>query len=480
MNDSSSPAPKNDAHTQTSVRQRDGAQAPTRAPHAWPPRLLAQPANRAGTSILITGRAVWTALLVISVLAIGYLLVHDALGALITIFIAIIVAEAMRPIVNALGRFRIPRPLGILLIYLGVFAAFGLLGWLIVPPVVNQAVTLANNAPDYVQQAQQLLSAVQHMLSGNPSLSAALQSLEGKLGDTVSGFVVTLINIPFNIIDFIASLLLILTTAFFWLTSSRRIKEFVLSLLPSYQQSLASEIITELSEKLGGYARGVIVNMTVIGVLTGVVMSLLGIQFALLLGILAGLFELLPFVGPWISGGVAVLVALATGGPSGPIHAVEVIIAFEIIQLLEGNALAPLVMSRAARLDPLVVIVSVIIGGAALGIAGAALAVPLAVVLQVLVTRMGAPLARRALGREAEDRAEEAATENATGENAAQRPLELAPGETVIQVGAISTAAVAPPLAPPTSPTSGSSPTRSPAPAAPVDHAQENVPQAPV
>ena len=91
------------------------------------------------------------------------------------------------------------------------------------------------------------------------------------------------------------------------------------------------------------------------------------------------------------------LVALATGGP---IRVIEVIVVFEIIQLVEGNTLVPLVMSRAAKLNPLVVIVAVITGASALGVGGAALAVPVAVVVQSLVMRLLVPLAQRASGTE--------------------------------------------------------------------------------
>ena len=113
-----------------------------------------------------------------------------------------------------------------------------------------------------------------------------------------------------------------------------------------------------------------------------------------LLGILAGLTEIIPFLGPWISGGVAVLVALAVGGP---IKALEVFILFEVIQLLEGNTVVPLVMSRTVRINPLAVIVAVLIGGSLLGVPGAVLGVPIAGAIQVVIQAVLAPLARRAV-----------------------------------------------------------------------------------
>ena len=113
--------------------------------------------------------------------------------------------------------------------------------------------------------------------------------------------------------------------------------------------------------------------MVIIGTLTGLGLALLGVPYALLLGLLAALTELLPYLGPWISGSVSVVFSLIA---VGPLKAVEVVILFILIQEIEGNVVEPLVMSRAVRIDPLLVIVAVLIGLDLLGIIGAILAVP--------------------------------------------------------------------------------------------------------
>jgi hypothetical protein len=115
-----------------------------------------------------------------------------------------------------------------------------------------------------------------------------------------------------------------------------------------------------------------------------------------LLGVIAGLTEVLPIVGPWISGSVAVLVALAT---HGLLKGVEVVALFVVIQTIEGNTLVPYVMYRTTALNPLTVLLAVLAGGTLLGLVGAVLAVPVAVVLEVLVLRVLAPTARHASQR---------------------------------------------------------------------------------
>lgn len=132
--------------------------------------------------------------------------------------------------------------------------------------------------------------------------------------------------------------------------------------------------------------------MVIIGTLTGLGLALLGVPYALLLGLLAALTELLPYLGPWISGSVSVVFSLIA---VGPLKAVEVVILFILIQEIEGNVVEPLVMSRAVRIDPLLVIVAVLIGLDLLGIIGAILAVPIAAGIQVIFVEVVAPAIRR-------------------------------------------------------------------------------------
>jgi predicted PurR-regulated permease PerM len=150
-----------------------------------------------------------------------------------------------------------------------------------------------------------------------------------------------------------------------------------------------------MGRSLGGYVRGVLIAMVLIGVFTGLGLGVLGVPYALLLGVLAGLTEAIPYIGPWLSGAVAVIVSLVT---VDPLKAVEVLVLFLLVQQLEGNLVQPLVMSRSVHLDPLLVLVAILIGSELLGLMGAVLAVPFAALLQSLVTHAIAPAIRAAMG----------------------------------------------------------------------------------
>jgi predicted PurR-regulated permease PerM len=149
-----------------------------------------------------------------------------------------------------------------------------------------------------------------------------------------------------------------------------------------------------MSRSLGGWVLGTLIAMLLIGSLTALGLLIVDVPYALLIGILAGLTELIPYLGPWISGTVAVIATIATTGD--PVKVLWVIVVFLIIQEVEGNVIEPLVMNRAVKLDPWLVLVAVLVGGELLGIIGIILSVPVAALIQVVTQKVVAPAVRLA------------------------------------------------------------------------------------
>jgi predicted PurR-regulated permease PerM len=336
--------------------------------------------------------------LVVAVL-IALVLINHALGPIILLLLAIIIGEAIRPLVDFLTRYHIPAPLAVLAIYLVIVVISGALFWLLVNPLITQLGSLAQHLPQYQEQVQRQLTDLQQRLNAQGNLGQAVYSLATALATAVQQSAPALLAVPFNflkgIFGILINLVIILTMTLFWLLSSRKLKRFVVGLLPTRSQAHASSVIGEVALAFGGYVRGTLISMLVIGTITAIGLALLGVPYALLLGVLAGLCELLPYLGPWIAGPVSVVLALIA---VGPLKAVEVAILFVLIQELEGNVVEPLVMSRSVHIDPLLVIVAVLIGINLLGIIGAILAVPIAAGVQVIVVRVLAPAIRRKSG----------------------------------------------------------------------------------
>src|SRR5690348_8387169 len=357
------------------------------------------PMRAPGLSVTITPRTIWLAAAVVTLLFCASVLLTRAVGVLFLFFAAVIIAEGIRPLVARLHRAGVPRALAVGLVYLAFFLLLGLLAWLLIQPLLAQATAFISALPAYITQAQDLIGRIQRFVGANPQLAQGVQLLEQQIGSFLQQWVPFILRLPLTLGDLVFTVVVVLAMAFFWLTAIDGLRPFLLGLLPARAAPNAEAVLDEISVKLGGYLRGVVTNMLVIGVLTGLGLWILGVPYPALLGILAGLTEVIPFLGPWISGSVAILVALFA---VGPLKAVEVAALFFIIQNVEGNTLVPLVMHRSVDLNPLVVIVGVLLGGAIFGLAGSILSVPLAAVIQVLIVRALAPAIRRAFGRESE------------------------------------------------------------------------------
>jgi predicted PurR-regulated permease PerM len=318
-----------------------------------------------------------------------------ALGAVLLVFFAIILAEAIRPLVAPLERLRVPRPLAALAIYLALVLIAIAIGWLLFNPIMSQANDLANQAPTYLEQAQAWFEDMQRALLANDALSQALNSLGSEAVASLQSLAPALLQFPLTLVSgvfgILLSIVLIVTMSVFWLMSADKLRAFALDLIPERARPGGALLFSDLGRTLGGWVRGTLVAMLLIGVFTALGLALLGVPYALLLGLLAGLLELIPYLGPWISGAVAVLVALVA---VDPIKALEVVGLFFIVQLAEGNLIQPLVMSWAVRIDPLLVLVAVTLGAQVLGVVGALLAVPIAGLAQVITLRVVAPAIR--------------------------------------------------------------------------------------
>jgi len=357
----------------------------------------APPPGRSVVSIAINQRTLWLgAALVVTILAL-ILVISQALGPLILLLLAIIIGEAIRPLVARLERYHIPPAIAILLIFLIVLVAAGLLLFFLLSPLVSQITSLVHHLPSYQKQLKSQVDQLQTRLQAQGALGQAIQNAATALASAVQHSAPALLAVPLNflsgIFGILISLVVVLTMTIFWLLSSAKLKVFVVGLFPPAAQDHTASVLHQIGRTFGGYVRGTLISMVLIGTLSGIGLTILQVPYSLLLGVLAGLTELLPYLGPWISGSVAVLLALIA---VGPLKAVEVVILFILIQEIEGNVVQPLVMSRTVHIDPLLVIVAVLVGINLLGIIGAILAVPLAAGAQVLVVQVLAPAIRRA------------------------------------------------------------------------------------
>lgn len=357
--------------------------------------------SRPAFSITIAPHTIWYAAGAVIMLAALWLLVTKALVGLLIFFVAIIIGEAARPIVLQLEKRHVPRPLGVLLVLLVAIGVLALLFWILLAPLVAEVGALTAHAPEYTTRLQEWMSAWTSALQTNKLFGGFFNNVASQVISSLQGLVPSLISVPFTLLSgafgVLLSLVVTLTMTVFWVSSSARLRPFLLSLFPERLQPRVDDIFADMGRSLGGYVRGVLIAMLLIGVFTGAGLGILGVPYALLLGVLAGLTEAIPYLGPWLSGAVSVIVALVT---VDPLKALEVVVLFLLVQQLEGNLVQPLVMSRSVHLDPLLVLIAILLGSELLGLMGAVLAVPFAALLQSVVTRAVAPAIRAAAGRD--------------------------------------------------------------------------------
>jgi putative heme transporter len=348
-------------------------------------------------AVTISQRSLWMAtVLVVAILAL-ILVVSQALGPLILLLLAIIIGEAIRPPVVWLKRYHIPGALGILLIYGIALVAAGLLIWLLLGPLVGQIGSLSVQLPRYFGEVQSLFAQLRERIQAQGAVRQLIANLAAALiaaaHQWAPAVLATLLSSLQGVFVIFIQVIAVLTMSVFWLLTSPRLKQFVVGLFPASSQDQASGVFTSIGKTFSGYVYGTLVRMVVIGTLSGIGLAILQVPYALLLGILAGVTELIPYLGPWISGSISVVLALVAVGPG---KALEVAILFILVFELEGNVVQPLVLSRTVHVDPLLVIVAVLLGISLLGIIGAVLAVPLAAGAQVVMVQVVAPAIRRA------------------------------------------------------------------------------------
>ncbi|MCC6178163.1 MAG: AI-2E family transporter [Chloroflexi bacterium] len=303
---------------------------------------------------------------------------------------AIVLADAIAPLVSVLERF-VPRTLAILLVYLCGIVAVGLIAWLIVPTIIAEGVSLLANVPRWIARAESLLN---HLSQWQ---GAALQPILEHLQTNVSGLTGLLFSLPLTIVSSTVDIVFLIVTSIYWSLTSPALRRFILSLFAPEQQGTADTVLREMGQNMGGYVRGILIDGLAIGVASYIGMLAIGLDFPLVLGIIAGLGEMVPLVGATVGAIPSVIVAFL----KSPMTALIVIAFYVVLQQAENHLLVPNVMSREADIPPVLAIIALLAGAALGGLLGALIAIPAAGALQVLVLRVLAPAIRNWTGAQA-------------------------------------------------------------------------------
>ena len=357
------------------------------------PRAPAPP-SPAGAPVVV---ARWVQLVMLPLAVLGLYALAQAAGIVLLLFVvAAVIALILNPLVELLQRTHVPRTVAVIAVYLAFFTLLPILGFLAAGPVADQATAFANDVPALVDEADAALDDVQRFFDDqgvNVQIKGADDSALRSLQDRIvegSGEIVTLTGELLRLfVELSFYVILVIVLSIYMLIYAPRIGVLVRSVMPPGDGSPEDDYPTRVQHAVFGYVRGQLLFSAIMGVSAGVslwIFGTLGIfpdgrTYALAFGVFFGVMELVPYVGPVLGATPPVLVALV----QDPLTALWVALLFVALQQLEGHVVAPNVFGRTLRLNPLLVIFALLLGGQIYGLVGALVALPIAAVLRETV-----------------------------------------------------------------------------------------------
>lgn len=308
-------------------------------------------------------------------------LAGHVIQALLLLTFAALLAYALAPAVKLLQRV-MPRFLAILLVYLVALSALSALLYLIVRTAIVQVISLS----DYVRflltpgKSGQLTPLEQTLRSLGLSQSQ-IASARDQVVASIEGFAGSVVPLLTGLVGAVLDVILVAVLSIYLLAGGSRVSDWLRRNMPQQQQGNMKLLLDTLQRVVGGYIRGQLLLCGFIGLLVGVGMQIIGVPYALLLGVLAFVLEFIPVLGTLVSGAICVLLALTRGW----VIALIVLVYFVVVHVIEGDVVGPRIVGKAIGLHPVVSLAALIAGAELFGITGALFASPVAGVLQALL-----------------------------------------------------------------------------------------------
>lgn len=310
-------------------------------------------------------------------IVLAFFFLYYIIDILFLLFIAFVIVSAVAPLVDKLEKLKVPRFLAAGLVFVSFFFLFGFLLSLIIPPVVKETGQLIEQLPRHLSNLSHSAwgSAWFGLEENGEGMAGNLKEL---LGNNFSGvFFSKAGSFVLRIIYFAV----VFSLSFYMTIQKNALKKIIETMAPKEYQEYIHSLLIRIQEKMGRWLTGQLILNFVIGGMVYLALYLLGVPYAPVLALAAGLLEFIPNIGPTLATIFATLVALTVS----PVMAILTIVAFVTIQQLENHLIVPLVMKQAVGLNPIVIILSLLIGVRLGGPLGAIMAVPFATALSVFL-----------------------------------------------------------------------------------------------
>ncbi|MCA1588476.1 MAG: AI-2E family transporter [Chloroflexi bacterium] len=352
---------------------------PRRLPVVIPERR--EPRSIAGIALRVT--------LVVAAVTFGVYLAWQLRQLLILAFLAVLFAAALHGPTRFFERLGWPRVLSVVTVYLLLIAGFAIVVALIFPPLINQAVGLADDLPQMVDDLRGSTVGFIDAVAGTGSGEQVVDGITRGAAE-VSPDWGALIRLPLTVAGVLLNIVLVLFLSVLMLLERDNARGWFMKFIAREDQPLTQEVSRNALQKLGAYVRGQLLIMTITGVGTLLGMIIINVPFAFPLALLAFIGEAIPMAGAFIAGGPIVLLALLQSPGQGLLMLIWIV----VMQQLQGFIVVPLVQSRAVQLSPVVVLLSVLAGASLGGIVGAIIAIPVVAVADVVIRDVVFPVRR--------------------------------------------------------------------------------------
>jgi predicted PurR-regulated permease PerM len=290
----------------------------------------------------------------------------------------------LNPFITFLQRRRVPRAAGVGLTYLGFLSVVALVGLILFPAIRSQGENLADHWPEIRQKIETWVDDRAASTQGTPfefdrkQLTDAITSSDTSLRDQVRQAT----EIGIQVFHVLLVLILAPIFAFYLLVDLPHLRRVAEGLIPERARDEVLHISRKVNQAVGGFFRGQLVVAFIVGALSSIGMRIIDLPFWLLIGMVAGFFNLIPLIGPYIGAVPGIVIALTT---QEPITAFWVAAIMTGVQQIDNHFISPLVMSRVVKLHPVLVMVALLLGGTLFGFFGLLVAVPTAAVLKIVL-----------------------------------------------------------------------------------------------
>jgi predicted PurR-regulated permease PerM len=353
--------------------------------------------------------------------AVALVVIARLRGAVTPFAMAIVLAYLFNPMVKALVRRGLKRPVALLLIYLVFLVAVGVGIGLLVPRIVLDLTRLAEFLPGYFAQLQQMAYDLQEQYSQvqlpqavRQAIDDAFLAVQGRLLGVVTAAVTGILGVFSTLFSLMAAVVL----SYYLIRDAASIRAGIGRLVRAPERQYTMAVLSRIDKVVAGFVRGQLTVALIVGVLIATALWLLGVRFAAILGIVAGISNVIPYFGPVIGA----IPALAVTVTVSPALALKVLAVFVVVQQIDGQLLSPRILGKSVGLHPVVVIFALLAGYQLFGVLGMIAAVPAAGIIRILLDLWLA------------DRDSDQATAPETAAGTAPG-AEAAPGETASEAG---------------------------------------------